>query len=160
MNELAGQIIREGCGVENVTWDNMEQVYNPINSGVASLAKQRVKLISQGMSVKMADDLCQQYLNQLVREGEVYSMMDFFTDAKAKLALHRKDLTIDEVALNYQSRRPFSKSIKDGVAEIMGSQKLAPIKPRGVMGNLQLRMFSSSPIDEEEKEQAIIDAQI
>ena len=28
------------------------------------------------------------------------------------------------------------------------------------MGNLSMRMFSSSPIDEEEKEQAIIDAQI
>ena len=38
VNELAGQIIRESTGIENVTWDNMEQVYNPINSGVSSLA--------------------------------------------------------------------------------------------------------------------------
>ena len=88
----------------------------------------------------------------------MFSLMDFFSDQKAKTALHRKDLTLDEVALNYQSRRPFSQSIKDGVAEMMQSEIIRPVRPLGVMGNLQARMFSASPIDEEAKQQAIIDA--
>ena len=46
VNELAAQIVRESTGIQDVTMDNIEQLYNPIYSGYGSLASQRVNLIS------------------------------------------------------------------------------------------------------------------
>lgn len=111
------------------------------------------------MSVNLADELCQKYLNQLVREGQVFSLMDFFSDPKAKKALHRSDLQLEEVALNYQTRRPTSKSIREGVAEMLGSDRMRPVSPPKVMGSVSARFFSASSTDPD-RDQAVLDAQL
>ena len=75
--------------------------------------------------------------------------MDFFSIKKAKRALHRSDLTLDEVALNYQTRRPHSKTLADGIAEMMAPSRVSPVKPMSVMGNFAARMFSASPLGDD-----------
>ena len=38
MNEMIGQLFRDRHGLNGITFNNIEQVYNPLVSGVASLS--------------------------------------------------------------------------------------------------------------------------
>ena len=86
-------------------------------------------------------------------------MMDFFTNPKAKRALHRNDLVMQDIALNFTTQRPQSATVLDGIKEMTPSKTVRPVRPLGVMGSMHARGFSAAARDDE-REQAIIDAQM
>ena len=45
MNEMVGEIFRNRFGLNGITANNIEQVYNPIICGVGSLIKQKQNLV-------------------------------------------------------------------------------------------------------------------
>lgn len=55
----------ERFGIKGVNLDNIEQVYNPVNTGIASMSATRTFLIQKGMSEELADSLAKRYLNRL-----------------------------------------------------------------------------------------------
>lgn len=65
MNEATQQIFLKRYGIAGVTLDEMEQVYNPIVSGIGSMQETREFLVSRGMSTAQADHLARQYIQRL-----------------------------------------------------------------------------------------------
>ena len=65
MNEMIGDMFRNVYGLNGITYNNIEQVYNPLVSGVGSLNKQKQKLVSQGMPLAQADYLRRKYLSEV-----------------------------------------------------------------------------------------------
>ena len=45
MNEMVGEVFRNRHGINGISVNNVEQVYNPLVSGVGSLSKQKHKLV-------------------------------------------------------------------------------------------------------------------
>ena len=68
------------------------------------------------MSESVAQDLKRKYLNQLAKEGNVYTLMDFFCNEKAKRSLHDADLDMKQVSLNFSTRRA---SVSQGIRASM-----------------------------------------
>ena len=106
MNEMIGDMFRNGYGLNGITYNNIEQVYNPLVSGVGSLHKQKQKLVSQGMPLALADHLCRKYLSEVSESSNVFALMDLFTSKEAKRALHRADTQIRDICLNFQTVDP------------------------------------------------------
>ena len=52
IDSLVSRILGEDFGHENISWDNIEQVYNPLLSGVDSIEEQRQSLVTAGMSIE------------------------------------------------------------------------------------------------------------
>lgn len=100
----------ERFGIKGVNLDNIEQVYNPVNTGIASMSATRTFLIQKGMSEELADSLAKRYLNRLETSNSVsiVSLMDLFNSstsqasAEALSAILRANLATD-VYLNYQT---------------------------------------------------------
>lgn len=49
LNELIGNMFRENYGIDGITYDNIEDVYNPLLTGFGSLHQTHEYLMSQGM---------------------------------------------------------------------------------------------------------------
>jgi len=49
-------------GIDGITFGSMEQVYNPLRSGISSMQETRASLLKQGMSANFADNLAARYL--------------------------------------------------------------------------------------------------
>jgi len=66
-----------------VTLDNIEQVYNPVYTGIASMSETRTFLIQKGMTEELADTLAKRYLNRLENSQTVsiVSIMDLFNSS-------------------------------------------------------------------------------
>lgn len=62
---LVQKIVREDLGHDDISWSNVEQVFNPYMSGVSTMVQQRERLVSAGMSVKLAETLQRDYLNSV-----------------------------------------------------------------------------------------------
>lgn len=65
LNELIGSIFREGLAIEGIDYDNIEQVYNPLITGLGSLHATHEYLLTHGISAETSQMLCRKYLNQL-----------------------------------------------------------------------------------------------
>ena len=50
LNELASQIFEDRYDISGINMDNIDQVYNPLYSGICSMEKTRELLIKKGMS--------------------------------------------------------------------------------------------------------------
>ena len=137
----------ESYGIAGVSIDNIEQVFNPYVSGVAQLAEQRQRLVSAGMSVELADSLLKQYLNKVTREGNVFSLIDFFVNREAKEALHSPHLAMKDVCLNFATSRPQYATVRQAVsaATVSSATRMRPVTPgQGLLGGIQARLFSTS----------------
>lgn len=101
--------------------------------------------MSAGMSVGLADELSRQYLNKAARLSSVHTLMDFFSNEKAKRALHNPRLDMAQVCLNYQTQRTNMRSVRAGLASQALSQgsRIAPVRPM-MMGMASSRLFSSA----------------
>ena len=113
-------------------------------SGVSSLSQQRERLVSAGMSVKLAETLQRDYLNTVAEQSSVHTLMDFFCNERAKRALHNPVLDLQQVCLNYDTRSPSRySSVRQGLAEraIAAAGRVAPVRP--IMGSVSARVFSS-----------------
>jgi len=108
INQEASRAVLERFGIKGVNLDNIEQVYNPVNTGIASMSATRTFLIQKGMSEELADSLAKRYLNRLEtsKSVSIVSLMDLFTSstsqasAEALSALLKANLAT-EVYLNY-----------------------------------------------------------
>ena len=58
------------------------------------------------MSASLADELSKLYLSKLGRQSQMYSLMDFFSNERAKRALHDPNLDMASICLNYEVQRP------------------------------------------------------
>ena len=65
LNQSIGDIFREGYGIDGITYDNVEEVYNPLRTGFGSLYETHHYLLSMGMKADMSQTLCRRYLNKL-----------------------------------------------------------------------------------------------
>lgn len=97
----------ERFGIKGVSLDNLEQIYNPLNSGFGSLHATRTHLIQRGMTSDLADSLAKRYLNRLEQSSttHIVSLMDLFnssTSATALNALLKANLSTD-VHFAYQT---------------------------------------------------------
>ena len=64
VDSLISKIVSEDFGHSEISWNNIEQVFNPYVSGVSSLEEQKQRLVAAGMSFDLADELRRQYLSK------------------------------------------------------------------------------------------------
>jgi hypothetical protein len=96
--------VLERFGVKGVSLDNIEQLYNPHYSGIASMQATRTYLIKRGMTKDLADILAKRYINRLETSGgSIHSVMDFFSSTTSNASALNELLKSDlgNVALNY-----------------------------------------------------------
>lgn len=85
INQEASRNVLERFGIKGVNLNNIEQVYNPVNTGIASMQDTRTFLIQKGMSEELADNLAKRYLNQLEtsKSVQIVSVMDLFNSSSS-----------------------------------------------------------------------------
>ena len=81
----------ERFGIAGVGLDNLEEVYNPIRSGLFSMSENRANLIQKGMTAHLAETLARRYILKS-DSNQVFTLMDFFSStsshSEALNALH------------------------------------------------------------------------
>jgi hypothetical protein len=164
INQEASRAVLERFGIKGVNLDNIEQVYNPVNTGIASMSATRTFLIQKGMSEELADSLAKRYLNRLEtsKSVSIVSLMDLFTSstsqasAEALSALLRANLAT-EVYLNYQTWGDYQQTVQDKLVRSLFQQHsvhtlplsgptfqpVRPLSQRGFFTSLGRRGFSS-----------------
>ena len=106
MNEEAAAFVWERFGIKGVNLDTLEQVFNPLKSGNASLHATRTHLIKKGMTTEMADSLAKRYIFKLEQsdKSHVCSIMDFFDSHKSAAALNTLlKAKMSDVHFSYQT---------------------------------------------------------
>ena len=103
VDTLVEQIMQERFAISGVTFSNLEQVYDPLVSGLPSMAEVRSHLTANGMSHSLADSLAIKYLKGLRNKDRatVCAVVDLFSDHAAKKAL--REAGLPQVALNMVS---------------------------------------------------------
>lgn len=66
------------------------------------------RLVAAGMSVEMAEGLSRDYLNKVAETSNVFSLIEFFSNDRAKKALHAPKTQMDNITLNFMTRKPES----------------------------------------------------
>lgn len=90
-------------GMENVTYSQMDSIFDFNVSGLGGMSKTKTELIKGGMSPRLVEKLEKRYLARVGgQDSFVCSMMDLFTDSKAKAALHKASL--ENIHLNYETK--------------------------------------------------------
>mmetsp|Transcript_28549 Transcript_28549/g.38081 ORF Transcript_28549/g.38081 Transcript_28549/m.38081 type:complete len:184 (-) Transcript_28549:2085-2636(-) len=75
---LVSKITGEDLGVSGLDWENVEQVFSPLTTGVAPIDRQMQRLVANGMSIDLAETLARDYLNRVAQTSSVHTLMDFF----------------------------------------------------------------------------------
>lgn len=125
--------------MEGVGIDNLEDVFNPVIGGFASISATRDHLINNGMTPALADQLVGKYLSKGRREGHVCSLMDLFTSAESKRALN-KCKSFEPVLLNFVTLQPNLPVHQVNQRHL--ATRMQPIRPLGVP-SVMARMFST-----------------
>lgn len=99
INDLIENHFEEHYGIEGITYDNIEQVYNPKISGIQTLAETRDYLIQHGMTDSLTEQLLQQYLRKVTESSQIFSLLDLFSCSKAKAAINKAP--IEDICINY-----------------------------------------------------------
>jgi len=99
VDQLVSQIFEERFGITGVNFKNIEQVYNPMLSGIASMTATHKHLINQGMPVHLADSLAVKYLNSM-NEKTVCTVMDLFGAPNEGFNAIKQIISLDQVCLN------------------------------------------------------------
>lgn len=166
INQEASRAVLERFGIKGVNLDNIEQVYNPVKTGITSMSATRTFLIQKGMSEELADSLAKRYLNRLEtsKSVSIVSLMDLFNSstsqasAEALSALLKANLAT-EVCLNYQTWGDYQQTVQDKLVRSLLQQHFVntlplsgptfqPVRPlsqRGFFTSLGRRGFSSQP---------------
>lgn len=92
--------------MSGINVENLEQLYNPLYTGIGSMEETREFLIERGMTTALADNLAKEYLLNLEsKNAQIFSLMDFFNskknDSKAINALMAADMS--SIHLNYRT---------------------------------------------------------
>ena len=155
---LVSQIVGQDYGHADIGWNNIEQVFNPHVSGMCSIEAQKQRLVAAGMSVNLVEELSKQYLSKLNQQSTVHTIMDFFSNDRAKRTLHNQSVDMKNICLNYEGNRRASRvsSIRSGIKShaLASLGRIAPVRP---MNMLTARQFSTNQADtdtsESEKEE-------
>jgi len=99
VNSEIETLIETAYGFRGINFDNVEQVYNAYYTGIPTVSETRNYLTEKGMSDSLATSLMHRYLTNVRAECEFYTLVDLFSDSKAKRALHRAQES--EVITNY-----------------------------------------------------------
>ena len=94
-------MVKENYGFEGISFDNIEQLFNPKFTKIGSIQETVDYLVQRGMSYSLAKKLLQQYLNKIEASSNIYDLIDLFTDSRAKAAINNAGP--DDVILNYNS---------------------------------------------------------
>lgn len=62
MNEETEKVVRERLGISGIKLDEIEEIYNPVRTGLGTMTATRSYLIKKGMSSEFADSLAHQYI--------------------------------------------------------------------------------------------------
>lgn len=107
LDELVCQAFRKNFGIDGISYENIEDVYDPLHTGFGSLQKIHEYLLSMGMNPETSRMLCRKYLNKLAsKDNHQCTLMDLFTNQESKNALHRYGTDLRTVFLNFQSSDP------------------------------------------------------
>lgn len=102
INEEVARIMMHRFGLQKLTLDNIEEVYNPLVSGQGNMAETRAYLIQRGMNAELADTLAKRYLNKLETQGQIFSLMDLFESSKNATPLNTlMSSTLSQVHFSY-----------------------------------------------------------
>lgn len=100
-------------GIDGINFANMEEVYNPLVSGLGSMHKVRQHLLSRGMTAQFTDILAAKYIKKVEENDSIFTIMDFFStnrdsfkamDTLSKAAMYN-------VRLNYTTLPNFSEHV-------------------------------------------------
>jgi len=95
------------------------------------------------MTVDLAETLARDYLNKVASESSVHTLMDFFSDDRAKRALHSPLIEMSNVCINYQTKRPaFPTNLQQGMTKraLNSFNRITPIRPASTTMS---RLFST-----------------
>lgn len=104
LNQEAAKIILDRFGIKNVALDNLEQLYNPLNSGLPSMQETRRHLIQRGMTEELADTIAKRYITRCEQGGHVCSIMDLFnssSNASASINALMKTESLKDIHFAY-----------------------------------------------------------
>lgn len=104
LNEEAAAAVFDRFGVKGINLDNLEQLYNPLNSGFGQLHQARSHLLQRGMTPQLADHLAKRYIAKL-ESLQVFPLMELFDSSKSPAALTAlvQAGSLSEVHLAYES---------------------------------------------------------
>ncbi|CDW78620.1 UNKNOWN [Stylonychia lemnae] len=182
INQEIRKHVQERFNIKDIQLDNLEQLYNPLKTGISNMIDNRAYLIKNGMSQQLADLLAKRYLNSLeisLRNGDgshICTLMDLF-DSRLDQSQSLNSLmktSLNDVVMNYQTWQEYASKIQqkkiqsylNQQQEARSSQQTAsqfnnlsaaPIRPM----RLSARGFSSQvkQISKEQKEEAIYQQQ-
>lgn len=104
----------------------------------------------------MADKLATQYLNNVYDTGNQFTILDFFSNEKAKRALHSEGVSFDDLCFNFTTQSTnYGHDLETFKSQYTAPKRMQPIRPSGgLVGSITARLFSTGKSDEEiEKEQ-------
>jgi hypothetical protein len=114
LNGETQRSVLQRFGIKGVSLDNIEQVYNPLISGISSMHATRTFLISKGMTNELADNLARRYINKLESSGQIFSIMDFFNTASNATALNTLiKSNMSDVNFAYQTWDEYKQGLAD-----------------------------------------------
>jgi len=87
IDELVTKIFRDRFAVEGVGFSNVHEVFDPRRSGIGSISTMKEHLEDRGMSHALIETLEKRYLQAMRSSKYSCSIMDLFSDKKAKKAL-------------------------------------------------------------------------
>jgi hypothetical protein len=108
LNNATEVVIAERLGIEGIRLDNLEQIYNPANSGVFSILENRDNFVRKGMGQELADELAMRYI-QIVEArsmGAVYTLFDAFSTSSkhgSEAVRNLQEQPWAQIALNYET---------------------------------------------------------
>ena len=119
IKEQSASIIFDRYGVQGVSLTNLEELYNPMFTGIFSMQDNRRNLIKHGMTAQFADQLAKRYIDKftphelLGDKGLICSIMDLFNskNSGSKAITKLLKANFEQVTLNYVTWEEYKQTL-------------------------------------------------
>ena len=95
----------------------MEQVYNPLVSGMNEMSQVRKHLLSNGMTRQFTDILAAKYIRNLENKEDhkIFRVLDLFDTNKDRKGVIRtmNNCQMDDISMNYQTLASYQRDLYD-----------------------------------------------
>lgn len=83
LNQEAQRALLHRFGFKGINLDNIEDVFNPANTGLPTMKATRTYLIQKGMTEELVDKLARRYIQKIESSADVkiFSLMDLFNSS-------------------------------------------------------------------------------
>jgi hypothetical protein len=83
LNQEAQRALLHRFGFKGINLDNIEDVFNPANTGLPTMKATRTYLIQKGMAEELVDKLARRYIQKIESSADVkiFSLMDLFNSS-------------------------------------------------------------------------------